>query len=198
MTQNQLKDSKGNRLYLIRDERAAFLAAAAQAERITKSLCMVLHFTGCRISEALEITPRRIDLAQQSIRVRTLKKRDGKIIYRDIPVPPALLDSLNDVFGIREIQKRGKIDALDSPLWPITRVWAWHLVKGVMTAANISEGPHRTPKGLRHGYGVNAMQSGIQLNMLQKWMGHADMETTAIYANALGEEERQIAARMWS
>ncbi|WP_250565504.1 hypothetical protein [Adonisia turfae] len=41
------------------------------------------------------------------------------------------------------------------------------------------------------------MKSGIQLNMLQKWMGHPDMKTTAIYANALGDEEREIAARMW-
>lgn len=28
-------------------------------------------------------------------------------------------------------------------------------------------------------------------------MGHADMKTKAIYANALGEEERAIAYRMW-
>jgi integrase len=33
--------------------------------------------------------------------------------------------------------------------------------------------------------------------MLQKWMGHANMQITAIYANALGEEERAIAAKMW-
>jgi hypothetical protein len=33
--------------------------------------------------------------------------------------------------------------------------------------------------------------------MLSKWMGHADIKTTAIYANALGEEQRAIAARMW-
>jgi hypothetical protein len=30
-----------------------------------------------------------------------------------------------------------------------------------------------------------------------KWMGHSKIETTAIYANALGEEQRQIAERMW-
>ena len=49
-----------------------------------------------------------------------------------------------------------------------------------MDEAGIKDGPHRTPKGLRHGFGVNAIEKGIQLNMLQKWMGHADMKTTAI------------------
>jgi hypothetical protein len=29
-------------------------------------------------------------------------------------------------------------------------------------------------------------------------MGHASLEVTAIYANALGEEQRNIAARMWT
>ena len=39
--------------------------------------------------------------------------------------------------------------------------------------------------------------SGVPLNMLSKWMGHATLEVTAIYANALGAEEQGIAARMW-
>ncbi len=35
------------------------------------------------------------------------------------------------------------------------------------------------------------------LHMVQKWMGHAQLSTTAIYANAVGKEEQHIAARMW-
>jgi len=44
---------------------------------------------------------------------------------------------------------------------------------------------------------VNAISKGVPLNMLSKWMGHASLKVTAIYANALGEEQRNIAARMW-
>jgi integrase/recombinase XerD len=50
---------------------------------------------------------------------------------------------------------------------------------------------------LRHGFGVQAVSRGIALNMVQKWLGHAQLTTTAIYANAVGEEEQSIAARMW-
>jgi integrase len=67
-----------------------------------------------------------------------------------------------------------------------------------MDAVKIKDGPHKCPKGLRHGYGVHAISKNIPLNMLSKWMGHASLEVTAIYANALGEEQRNIAARMWS
>ena len=48
------------------------------------------------------------------------------------------------------------------------------------------------------GGAVHAISSGVPLNMLSKWMGHATLEVTAIYANALGAEEQGIAARMWS
>lgn len=54
-----------------------------------------------------------------------------------------------------------------------------------------------TPKGLRHGFGVAGVTNEVPLNMVQKWLGHTDIATTAIYANAIGEEERQIAAKMW-
>ncbi len=64
--------------------------------------------------------------------------------------------------------------------------------------AGIGDSPHATAKGLRHGYGVHAIGSGVPLNLLCKWMGHASLEVTAIYADALGAEEQGIAARMWA
>ena len=83
------------------------------------------------------------------------------------------------------------------PLWPWSRTTAWRRVKAVLDAAQIAEGPHKTPKGLRHGYGVQAVSRGVPPNMLKKWMGHAALEVTAIYADALCEEQHRIAARMW-
>ncbi len=56
----------------------------------------------------------------------------------------------------------------------------------MIAAAGIPDGPHACPKGLRHGFGVQAVSRGIALNMVQKWLGHAQLTTTAIYANAVG------------
>lgn len=58
-------------------------------------------------------------------------------------------------------------------------------------------GNERSPKGLRHACGVHATISGVPLHMLQRWMGHASMETTAIYATVLGPDQIQLAERMW-
>jgi integrase/recombinase XerD len=58
----QLYDARGRRLYLTSAERDAFLEAAMLADRPIRTLCSVLYYTGCRISEALALIPRRIDL----------------------------------------------------------------------------------------------------------------------------------------
>ncbi|MBB4000825.1 tyrosine-type recombinase/integrase [Aureimonas pseudogalii] len=188
---NDLIDPDGHRLYLTASERAAFLAAAAKADREVRTFCEVLHTTGCRISEALALTMRRVDLDARVLVFETLKKRRAGV-FRAVPVPAPLLDTLDLVHGLREARKRPG----DPLLWEWSRTTAWRDVKGVMRAAGI-EGPQATPKGLRHGYGVAAIGAAVPLNMLSKWMGHAAIETTAIYANALGEEQRSIAERMW-
>ena len=49
-----------------------------------------------------------------------------------------------------------------------------------MADAGIPDDPHRSPKALRHGYGIHAISSGVPLNMLSKWMGYATLKVTAI------------------
>src|SRR3954452_9893067 len=123
----QLHDSGGKRLYLTTDERRAFTAAAAQAARPVRTLCAVLHDTGCRISEALALTPERVDLTGRALVFESLKKpRNG--FYRAVRVPPGLLDALDLVHGVREAQRRGRGHA-DCPLWPWARNTAWRHVK---------------------------------------------------------------------
>ena len=192
-----LYDALGRRLYLTPGEGEAFLRTALGHDRLVRTFCIVLYYTGCRISEALHLTPRRVDFADQVLIVESLKKR-RKGVYRAVPVPPVLLDTLDMVHGLKEIQRRASRRELDQPLWSWSRTTAWRRVVAVMKQAATSEGPHRVPKGLRHGYAINAVTKGVPLHMLSKWMGHSILEITAIYAHAMGAEQQAIAARMWS
>jgi len=72
---------------------------------------------------------------------------------------------------------------------------AWRRV-----AAGMDRRRHHRPA--RHAQGPAAWfrgggGMGIPLNLAQRWMGHTQLSTTAIYAEAVGEEERSIASRMW-
>jgi len=184
----------GKRKYLTKDERAAFLKAAEKADREVRTFCATMAYSGCRVSEALALTADRVDLSAGVIVLESLKKRrDG--IYRAVPVPPEVLDALELVHGIRAAQRQ-KDGGKSIRLWPWGRMTAWRRVTETMDAAGI-KGPQASPKGLRHGFGVAAVSAGIPLNMVQKWLGHAQLATTAIYADAVGEEEQAIASRMW-
>jgi integrase len=185
----------GARKYVTAGERAAFLREAERADRPVRTLCMTLAYAGCRLSEALALTVDGVDLAAGALVIESLKKRRTGI-YRAVPVPPALLDALDLVHGIRELQsRRGK--GRGERLWPWSRMTGWRAVHAVMDAAGL-DGPQASPKGLRHGFGVAAVSAGIPLNLVQKWLGHAQLSTTAIYADATGAEEKNIARRMWA
>ncbi len=193
MSENQLYDSQGKRLYLTPEERKAFYEAAKQFSREIRTFCHTLQVTGCRISEALETTINRVDLEQQTVTFRTLKKRQ-KTHYRLVPVPPDYLDSLDMVHEIRARQQHHQ----RAKLWEWSRTTAWRHVKAVMTEAGIDiRLPHATPKGLRHAYGIAAVLSGMPITELQKALGHADLKTTAIYLDAQGKEKRALYAAMW-
>lgn len=81
-------------------------------------------------------------------------------------------------------------------LWPWSRVTAWRAVKKIMTRAGLV-GCAACPRGFRHSFGVGTLHAGVPLNLVQRWLGHARISTTAIYAAASGPEEVAFAARFW-
>ncbi|MFG1477549.1 site-specific integrase [Xanthobacter sp. V4C-4] len=185
-----LYDHAGQRKYLTAAERERFLdAAAASRDQKVHTLCLVLSHTGCRVSEALALTPAHIQRESAVVSIISLKKR-GKLLVREIPIPADIIETLETIHHLTDMSD-------DEPLWPMGRTTAWRQIKSVMTAAGITLKTAANPKGLRHGFGVRAVQVGVPLNLVQRWLGHADISTTAIYTNALGAEERELAARMW-
>ena len=130
-----LHTATGARKYLTAGERDAFLRQADVADRPVRTLCMTLAYAGCRLSEALALTADRVDLAAGVLTIESLKKRRTGI-YRAVPVPPALLETLDMVHGIREAQsRRGKGRGVQ--LWPWCRMTGWRAVHAIMPAAGL-------------------------------------------------------------
>lgn len=181
-----LYSADGRRKYLNIEEKRAFLEAASRQDHETHTLCLTLAFTGCRISEALSLTVSSIQVGANLVAIRSLKKR-GKIVVREIPLPEQLVGLL----------LRGREqDSPEVPLWSFGRTFAWRRVKDVMAVAGVT-GIYASPRGLRHGFAVSAVRSGVPLTLIQRWLGHASLSTTAIYADVVGPEERELAKRMW-
>lgn len=55
----------------------------------------------------------------------------------------------------------------------------------------------RHRKAVRHAFAIDAVQNSVALNIVQSWLGHERIETASIHADAVGEEERELASRTW-
>ena len=115
----------------------------------------------------------RVDLKANSIRIRTLKRRAER--WREVPVPPELLRSLELVHALRSAPAK---------------------IARIMADAGI-EGPQACPKGLRHGFGIAAVAAGVLLPTIAAALSHANLQTTAVYTTAAGLEAREFLAKMW-
>ena len=173
----ELVNGKG-RKYLTGDERERFIAAArADPRPAVQTFAATLAHTGTRISE---------------VRIATLKRRREH--WRCVPVPEALIHELELVHRLRRTQRspRGR----RTRLWAVSRATATRHVTELMAVAGI-EGPQASAKGVRHAYGVAAVAAGVPLPTVAAVLGHASLNTTAIYTTAIGAEARELVARMW-
>lgn len=188
-----LYSSTGGRKYLNTAERRRFLKAARLADPATRVFCLVLGWSGARISEVLALTPASVDIESGVVSIETLKRRKRGVV-RQVPLPKDILRELNRVFRLRFLQHDPFL--ANKRLWTWSRTTAWRHVKAVMAAARVNGTP-AVPKGLRHGFGVNAFQANVPPHLVQRWLGHASLRTTSIYGDVMGPEERSFAARMW-
>ncbi len=194
----------GGRKYLNRAERARVLAVMASLDEDKALFALTLAWTGARVSEVLALTPSSFQVESGVVAFSTLKRR--RFCVREVPVPPSLIRALDDHFGLSAPQHYGvrqnHEEAKHNPgaarrrLWPWHRTTAWRLIKNVMGRAGVVGRPS-CPRGLRHSFGVGTLQASVPLNLVQRWLGHARMSTTAIYADVSGPEERSFAERFW-
>lgn len=82
----KLLDENGQRKYLSPEERERFKSASLKVEPQKRIFALMLYYTGCRISEAINLQKQHIDLATGQVSIETLKRR-SRGIYRQIPLP---------------------------------------------------------------------------------------------------------------
>jgi len=206
MTQQttELYDDEGQRKYLNHAERIDFFKSTRILEADRQIFCILMLVTGCRISEALELTPKRIDIKNQTVIFRTLKHHKPKVAkkgilkkktskepkptkrFRHVPVPPWLIKRLLKIIPADPTRR----------IWSFCRRTGYRIIKSVANHAGI-DGPRSSPKGLRHGFGVAHAEKNTALKVIKELMGHRSTKTTMIYLNIVGDEMRRFASRVW-
>lgn len=161
---SEFYDSRGRRKFLTAAERMAFLDAAHDAPAHERSLCLVLAYTGCQVVEALQLSAADIDIAGDAIFFGSEARQ-----RRGVPVPHDVIQSLAIIHGVSRAQQK-KDRGRSAKLWTCDRTTAWRWVCRIMKQARI-KGPQAAPRGLRHGFAVDAIASGVPIETVKAWMG---------------------------
>jgi integrase/recombinase XerD len=186
-----LYSTSGERKYLNRDERRRLLA---QFETLPADKCLfalLLAWTGARVSEVLALTANSFQVHAGIVTIETLKQRGYRV--REIPISSKLMKRIEQHFDLRALQGS---PFCSKRLWPFCRQTAWRFTKQACAFVQIT-GRRASPRGLRHAFGVRAMQRRIPMPLAQRWMGHTRLSSTAIYMNVCGPDELAFAEQFW-
>ena len=145
------------------------------------------------MSEALEVTPNRLDFEEQRVLLRTLKqnkqKPDKPDRYRLVELPRSFLASLESNFQARS---RKGTNTGNERIWSFIDRTGQNYIKKVMVAAGIS-GIRASSRGLRHSMGVMLALEKVPVNVIQDILGHKFPESTQIHR----EDRRRLIAGFW-
>jgi integrase/recombinase XerD len=164
-------------------------------------LFRVLYATGLRISEALNLRLRDVDLARGTLEVREGKNRENRIV----PITPRLAITLEAYVAAAHPcpEPSHHLFHTGDPSRPAHQSTIYNRLRRYLADADIPHfpgGPHI--HSLRHGFAVTNLRRWaadgsdltVMLPYLSACMGHADLRGTQYYLQLTADAYPQVAA----
>lgn len=165
-----------------------------------RTMLILLYDTGARVQELIDMKLRDLRLGKTP--TITLHGKGGKI--RSVPLLKKTMQHLNKYLIEFHV---GVPMKSDTPLFyavthgkqhPLTDRRVRYLLKNYADKARqhcieIPENVH--PHMIRHSRAMHLYQNGMDLTLVSEWLGHANLETTQIYAHADTEHKRTAIAK---
>ena len=154
-----------------------------------KAIVLLMLDAGLRVTEVCVLKVKSIDLLNDHVSVRTLKKRkssrDSKK-NRDIPIEERLRNALVDY-----IQSLKSCTG-DDYLFPSSLSESGHLTRrAVHKWIKLATGRRFGPHDLRHTFATRVASSTKDIRAVQDLLGHEDQRTTEIYCHRTQDQRRE-------
>jgi len=165
--------------YLVPKEIASLISEAKSNRNGERdSLFILLLFeTGLRVSEALSVTPTKIDLFEEKPVLRIVGK-GGK--PRIVACPKILADKLHTYAKKKNIKP-------DQRIFPINRQRIWQILKEVSKRAGFTKRIY--PHLLRHSDAIERLRQTGNPKALQHHLGHSSIIMVMRYLSTLTKED---------
>jgi integrase/recombinase XerD len=162
---------------LSREEERQLMAHAYRMQGTRGLLIKTLFQTGARVSEFVNITAEEVFFEEQMILIA--KAKGGKSRY--IPILPQLAQELRTHLGHRTTG--ALFETVHHTPYSPRRIQ--QIIKETATDAQITKRVY--PHLLRHSVATTLLERGMPIEQIQKFLGHAKLETTQIYAESSAE-----------
>lgn len=139
----------------------------------------VLYSTGCRVTELVNMKLSDINTQENSVQIIGKGKKHNTVYLNE-----KAQISLNDYMEVRKGDSEYIFLSEREPHQKITSRTVEVLFKQIGEQLDIKLTPHI----LRHTSATLALQSGMPITQVQKMLGHANVNTTQIYAETSQEE----------
>ncbi len=176
---------------------ALITTAAAPGTPASKRLvCLLemLYSSGLRVSEMVGLPVAAIGEGTQFL---TIAGKGGR--ERMVPLSEPAQDAINSYLEVRQNFVSPEDDGTQAQwLFPsktsisghLTRQRFAQLLKDLSDNAGLPEGKV-SPHVLRHAFATHLLRNGADLRAVQKMLGHADIATTQIYTQVLGDKMKK-------
>jgi integrase/recombinase XerD len=164
------------------EEVAHFLEAAPGLKY--KAALSVAYGAGLRVSEVVALKVSDIDGKRMVIRVEQGKGRKDRYVM----LSPHLLELLRAWYKVARPQ--GWLFPGQNPVNPMT---TRQLTRACHAAAHMAEiGKRVSPHTLRHSFATHLLEQNIDIRVIQVLLGHAKLDTTALYTRVATKTIREI------
>jgi integrase/recombinase XerD len=166
-------------------------AAAGTTPRALRDRALVelMYGSGLRVSEALGLQRRSVDLDERI--VRPLGKGSKE---RIVPLGRPAVDALRRyvAMGRPHLDSRSRPELfLNARGGPLTRAGAFLILRRLAGKAGLE--PERVhPHLLRHSFATHLLEGGADLRSVQEMLGHADLSTTELYTHVSDRRRRAL------
>lgn len=168
-----------------------------QIRRPPYRVCLsVIYACGLRLLEGVRLQVAQIDSARMQLRIQGGKGNKD----RYVPLPPRTLTLLRDHWRSHRnpvwlFPSPGPChDQLASATVPMDESGVQKAFRRAVQAVGLTK--PASVHTLRHSWATHLLESGVNVRLIQVWMGHSSLTTTAIYTHCTRKAEELAAAAL--